>query len=95
MSEYDRRTGVKKLRVRGLKAVTFAAVLKAIGINLFRAAAFKKRQNGGINPLTPEYWAIFYVIRYLKEQIVLLFSLVVTRWASSEAHGNFGYQMAN
>jgi hypothetical protein len=32
MSEYDRRTGVKKLRVRGLKAVTFAAVLKAIGV---------------------------------------------------------------
>jgi hypothetical protein len=39
MSEYDRRTGVKQLRVRGFKAVKFCAVLKAIGINLFRAAA--------------------------------------------------------
>jgi len=39
MSEYDRRTGVKRLRVRGLKAVRFCAILKAIGINLLRAAA--------------------------------------------------------
>jgi len=39
ISEYDRRTGVKQLRVRGFKAVKFCAVLKAIGINLFRAAA--------------------------------------------------------
>jgi len=39
MSEYDRRTGVKQLRVRGFKAVKFCAILKAIGINLFRAAA--------------------------------------------------------
>ena len=41
MSEYDRRTGVKHLRVRGLKAVSFSATLKAIGINLFRVARFK------------------------------------------------------
>lgn len=39
MSEYDRRTGVKRLRVRGLKAVRFCATLKALGINLLRAAA--------------------------------------------------------
>lgn len=39
MSEYARRTGVKRLRVRGLKAVRFCATLKAIGINLLRAAA--------------------------------------------------------
>jgi len=39
MSEYDRRTGVKQLRVRGFKAVKFCVILKAIGINLFRAAA--------------------------------------------------------
>jgi hypothetical protein len=39
MSEYDRRTGVKHLRVRRLKAVSFCATLKALGINIFRAAA--------------------------------------------------------
>jgi hypothetical protein len=39
MSEYDRRTGVKHLRVRGLKAVKFCATLKALGVNILRAAA--------------------------------------------------------
>ncbi|MCP4146555.1 MAG: hypothetical protein GY757_02290 [bacterium] len=39
MSEFDRRTGVKHLRVRGFKAVRYCAALKAVGINLFRAAA--------------------------------------------------------
>jgi len=38
MSEYDRRTGVKRLRVRGFPAVRFCATLKALGINLLRAA---------------------------------------------------------
>jgi hypothetical protein len=42
MSEYDRRTGVKRLRFRGFKAVRFAAVLKAIGVNIFRATAARK-----------------------------------------------------
>jgi len=39
MSEYDRRTGVKHLRVRGMKAVRFCAVLKALGLNILRATA--------------------------------------------------------
>lgn len=38
MSEYNRRTGVKRLRVRGLRAVRYCATLKAIGVNLLRAA---------------------------------------------------------
>ncbi len=41
MSEYDRRTGVKKLRFRGLKAVKFCATLKALGINILRAAGVR------------------------------------------------------
>jgi hypothetical protein len=45
MSEFDRRTGVKRLRVRGLKAARFCATLKAIGINLFRAVAVRKAAN--------------------------------------------------
>ncbi len=44
MSEYDRRTGVKRLRVRGLKAVGYCAVLKALAVNIFRAAAFRIAQ---------------------------------------------------
>lgn len=50
MSEYDRRTGVKHLRVRGLKAVKYSAVLKALAINIFRAAAAGL---GGVRPKAP------------------------------------------
>jgi hypothetical protein len=43
MSQLDRITGFKNLRVRGLSAVSFAAYLKAAGINIIRAAAFRNR----------------------------------------------------
>jgi DDE family transposase/transposase-like protein DUF772 len=45
MSELDRRTGIKHLRVRGFKAVRFCAVLKAAGLNILRAAAVRKAAN--------------------------------------------------
>jgi hypothetical protein len=45
MSEFDRRTGVKHLRVRGLNAVRFSVFLKATGLNLLRAAAFRAKTN--------------------------------------------------
>ncbi|MDZ4241704.1 MAG: transposase, partial [Candidatus Omnitrophota bacterium] len=37
-SGMDKQTGIKHLRVRGLDAVGYCARLKAIGVNLFRAA---------------------------------------------------------
>lgn len=72
MSEYDRRTGVKHLRVRGFEAVRFCAILKAIGINLFRAAAAALRR--GVNPcktadsgpLSTPYRAFFLFKEHLK-----------------------------
>jgi hypothetical protein len=42
MSEFDRRTGVKKLRVRGMPAVRFYARMKATGLNILRAGAARK-----------------------------------------------------
>lgn len=42
MSEFNRRTGVKKLRVRGMPAVRFAATIKAAGLNILRAGAVRK-----------------------------------------------------
>ncbi len=48
LSQYERRTGVKHLRVRGLPAVSFCAVLKAAAVNIIRAVAFKNRQNKGV-----------------------------------------------
>jgi hypothetical protein len=41
-SEMDRKTGIKRLRIRGLSAVGYCARLKAIGVNLFRAARVKR-----------------------------------------------------
>ncbi len=44
MSDLDRITGLKHLRVRGMPQVRLAATLKATGLNIHRATAFKKGQ---------------------------------------------------
>jgi hypothetical protein len=44
MSDLDRVTGIKHLRVRGMRAVKLAAVLKATGLNILRSTAFRNRQ---------------------------------------------------
>jgi hypothetical protein len=44
MSYCDRKTGIKHLRVRGLTAVSFCAVLKAAAVNILRAAVFLQRK---------------------------------------------------
>ena len=44
MSDLDRIMGLKHLRVRGMPQVRLAATLKAAGLNIHRATAFKKRQ---------------------------------------------------
>jgi hypothetical protein len=41
-SGMDKQTGIKHLRVRGLDAVGYCARLKAIGVNLFRAARVRR-----------------------------------------------------
>ncbi|MCM2358247.1 MAG: transposase [Geobacteraceae bacterium] len=43
MSDLDRITGIKRLRVRGMPQVRLAAVLKATGLNVMRATTFKNR----------------------------------------------------
>ena len=50
MSAYNRRTGVKQLRVRGLKTVRFCAVLKAVAVNIIRATAVKRAQTSHNEP---------------------------------------------
>ena len=41
MSEYDRRTGIKHLRIRGVEAVRFGATLKALGVNILKVATVR------------------------------------------------------
>ena len=70
MSEYDRRTGVKHLRVRKFKAVRFAAVLKATGLNIFRAAAVRKAIKGSPGHLFYGFLNGFKHINTLFENVV-------------------------
>ena len=79
MSEYDRRTGVKRLRVRGYKAVRYCAILKALGLNIIRAAAVmaailagtpeRKRRKGHyrhqINVFKELFWTALVLLRRL------------------------------
>jgi len=74
MSELDRRTGVKRLRVRGFKAVRFSATLKAIGINLFRAAAVRKAANHDNADNSKIKSALNHAIFFVKEHLERVFS---------------------
>lgn len=59
MSQYNALTGVKRLRVRGMMAVRYCATLKAIGLNILRAAAVRKARtiahSGKMSRLLPKF----------------------------------------
>ena len=55
MSQYNTLTGVKRLRVRGLNAVHYCATLKAVGLNLLRAASVQNAQRRLKEPKTARY----------------------------------------
>jgi hypothetical protein len=74
VSELDRRTGVKRLRVRGFKAVRFSATLKAIGINLFRAAAVRRAANHDNADNSKIKSALNHAILFVKEHLERIFS---------------------
>jgi len=69
MSEYDRLTGVKRLRVRGLKAVRFCVTLKAVGVNLFRAAAIRLSRSKADGSASGSPARFSWLFSYVKEQI--------------------------
>jgi hypothetical protein len=79
MSEYDRRTGVKQLRVRGLKAVRFRATLKALGINILRAAAVLAALING-----PKY--LFAGFAIVKEQMLSLWGYLKRLFTAITPH---------
>jgi len=74
MSEYDRRTGVKQLRVRGLKAVMFCATLKALAVNIFRAAAVRKAANPYQRDQNSTCFGLNRVILIIKEHFAMTVS---------------------
>jgi len=68
-SEAKQTTGLGRLRVRGLKAMTFAVTLKLLGVNIRRTAAFKFQKSDKTSPdsdknnLKPSL--LCYVTRYM------------------------------
>jgi hypothetical protein len=73
MSQYDRRTGVKHLRFRGLTAVHFCAVLKATGLNILRAAAVRKARKRKETGLDHGTLGAMHVFILFKERVEILF----------------------
>ncbi len=69
ISEYDRITGVKRLRVRGFPAVRYCAKLKAIGVNIFRATAVRNALKEQGEPPQPGESLLHRVILVVKERI--------------------------
>jgi len=69
MSEFDRRTGVKKLRVRGMLAVRFYARMKATGLNLLRAGAVRKARRKAQGANGAHIGLVDTIIHAVKEQI--------------------------
>jgi hypothetical protein len=78
MSQLDRLTGFKNLRVRGLSAVSFAAYLKAAGINIIRAAAFRNREKERESTLTAALLMLSCAVKERTQHI----SHVIKRWVS-------------
>jgi hypothetical protein len=69
MSEFDRRTGVKQLRVRGMKAVAFAVIMKAVGLNIMRAARYRRVKIGLPLSLMHIILAVLAVYDLVKERL--------------------------
>ena len=70
-SALDRHTEVKRLRVRGMKAVRFCVTLKALGLNIFRAAAIRSGEDGGKTAATSGIARLIAGIGSLIRKIVM------------------------
>jgi hypothetical protein len=90
MSLYDRLTGVKALRVRGLKAVRFSAILKAIGVNIHRATAFRRAEIDNTTPSEGVSSVLGNLISDVKERFLEIQSLL--RWIFYGYGANFKFK---
>ena len=85
MSEWDRRTGVKHLRVRGMSAVRFSVFLKALALNVFRFTAWMARGGKPVAVLLTFFGAkgsrrgCFYWVRSLLAPIQIPTALFSTQ----------------
>jgi hypothetical protein len=71
MSQYDRRTGVKHQRYRGEEKIRFAAVLKAAGLNILRAAAVMRARWAAQKDVAPALNSPIQASIRVKERLIL------------------------
>jgi hypothetical protein len=71
MSEFDRRTGVKHLKVRGMPAVRFCAILKAAGLNILRAGAVRKARRRADRSSLSVNCLLYATYTAVKERILM------------------------
>ena len=98
MSDLDRVTGIKHLRVRGMRQVRVAAVLKATALNILRSSTFRTGKKQYLRRKSGRSSAHDRVIGTVKEQVSRLWNRVrqgfgafnpAARWA-----GQFTKQVA-
>jgi len=70
MSEFDKLTGVKKLRVRGRKAIRYSAKMKAAGLNMLRAARVMRARAKAAGTNAPATGLILSIFKAVKEQLM-------------------------
>lgn len=90
-SAWDRRTGVKHLRVRGGPAVRFAVTLKAAAMNILRATAFKAKETDGFGAPLDGTFLVYRPFSVFKELIGRFLNLPVK--ILSLIAGNYHYPL--
>ena len=93
MSQLDRKTGLKHLRVRGLASVSFCATLKAAGINILRAVAFKNSENEENPTQNQRNLGLFDLIYVFKERFSYVIATFVDKMKNYFGLDNFGSQI--
>jgi len=94
LSEYDRRTGVKRRRVRGLKAVRFCVTLKAVGVNLFRAAAVRRARSRASEAASGSPARFSWLFLHVKEQITAFGTAIINFLIPDAYYYPFDLKMA-
>jgi hypothetical protein len=94
MSEYDRRTGVKKLRVRGMPAVRFCAKMKATGLNLLRAARVRRARMKAAGDHQGFDHRITAAVYRVKERLQSAIVKCVSAWSNSSGRYPEIYKLA-
>ena len=74
MSDLDRLTGIKHLRVRGMMQVRAAATLKATGLNILRSSAFRIRKRRRHDGKIGKDSVVSTILWSVKERFIRLLS---------------------